>query len=339
MTSHTDSESKDKPNARTIELLQKIADHYETIKDPWRPIAYRRAISALKKQDQKVTTREEALAIPSIGESLAKDIEEIVQTDRLRRLDNVIFDSRDAALQMFLKIYGVGFPLASRWTALGYRTLDDLKVKAQLTKNQRVGVEHYDDLNTRIPRDEVARHGKIVRDAAFSIDKAIEIIIGGSYRRGADNSGDIDFLITKPDCSVDSLRVLIFDTLITQLWISQYIKADLAVSTKKGGSIWHGCACLPGSHVWRRVDFLLVPQEEMGAALIYFTGNDIFNRSMRLLARRKGMRLNQHGLWRDVIRGINGERVTQGSLAESRSERRIFELLEVPWKPPHERIC
>jgi len=40
----------------------------------------------------------------------------------------------------------------------------------------------------------------------------------------------------------------------------------------------------------------------MGVALLYFTGNDIFNRSMRLLTSKKGMRLNQHTLFKDVMR-------------------------------------
>ena len=53
-------------------------------------------------------------------------------------------------------------------------------------------------------------------------------------------------------------------------------------------------------------------------ALIYFTGNDIFNRSIRLLASKKGYRLNQHGLWEDVMRGPGRVRVTQGKLVEAR---------------------
>ena len=75
---------------------------------------------------------------------------------------------------------------------------------------------------------------------------------------------------------------------------------------------------------WRRIDFLLVPWDEMGAALIYFTGNDIFNRSIRLLASRKGMRLNQRGLYKDVMRGKGREKITEGELLESKSEKRIF---------------
>jgi len=33
---------------------------------------------------------------------------------------------------------------AQRWIAAGYKTLEDLLEKAELTENQRVGVEHYD---------------------------------------------------------------------------------------------------------------------------------------------------------------------------------------------------
>ena len=90
-----------------------------------------------------------------------------------------------------------------------------------------------------------------------------------------------------------------------------------------------------------------MPEEERGAAMIYFTGNDIFNRSIRLLARKKGYRLNQRGLWRDVIRegwapdrgGKGGGKGTRGMLVEGRNERRIFEKLGVPWREPGERIC
>jgi DNA polymerase IV len=83
---------------------------------------------------------------------------------------------------------------------------------------------------------------------------------------------------------------------------------------------------------------LFVPGAEFGAAMIYFTGNDIFNRSMRLLARKKGMCLNQRGLFKDVMR--NGQvKLNPGRLIEGRDERRIFEVLGVPWRPPEQRIC
>lgn len=81
------------------------------------------------------------------------------------------------------------------------------------------------------------------------------------------------------------------------------------------------------------------PETEYGAALLYFTGNDIFNRSIRLLASKRKMRLNQCGLYKNVIRGDNREKLTQGQLVEGKSEKRIFEILGVQWREPHERWC
>ena len=57
---------------------------------------------------------------------------------------------------------------------------------------------------------------------------------------------------------------------------------------------WMGLLASPGGKM-RRIDILGVPFPELGAALIYFTGNDIFNRSLRLKARHMGYSLNQRG--------------------------------------------
>lgn len=224
---------------------------------------------------------------------------------------------------------------ATKWIDQGHRTIEDLLEKVPLTTNQRIGIEHLHHFQARIPRQEMDRHDRYVRDTCNKIDSSIQFTIGGSYRRGAADSGDVDFIVTKPDCSIEVLRSIILNTIIPQLFKNGYLKVGLATTDKEDGSKWHGAAALPGETVWRRIDFLLVPWEELGAALIYFTGNDIFNRSMRLLASKKGMRLNQRGLWKDVIRGPNRQRVTQGTLVESRDERKIFEVLGVPWRPPH----
>jgi DNA polymerase IV len=151
----------------------------------------------------------------------------------------------------------------------------------------------------------------------------------------------IDFMITKSGATIRELRNILLDELIPSLFTQDFLQAGLAVASKTDGTKWHGASRLPGRDgaKWRRVDFLLVPTEEMGAALIYFTGNDIFNRSIRLLAGKKGMRLNQHGLWKDVIRGRSRERMTQGTLLEGKSEKRIFQLLGVPYRPPEHRNC
>lgn len=72
-----------------------------------------------------------------------------------------------------------------------------------------------------------------------------------------------------------------------------------------------GVVRLPGG-LYRRVDILTIPFVNWGAALLYFTGNEVFNRSLRLYARKKGFSLNQRGLYKEVIRDKQGNKTTEG---------------------------
>ncbi|PFH55850.1 hypothetical protein XA68_17519 [Ophiocordyceps unilateralis] len=336
------------PNSRTIQVLQSMADYYERIDDHWRCSSYRKAIGTLRRHHVKVRTAGEAINLPHIGWRIAQKIEEIVTTDSLRRLEYAQEEPVDEALQLFLQIYGVGSRLAQQWVAQGYRTLDDLAQRARLTPSQRIGLEHYDDLQKRIPRREVEALGAAVRATAAAMDPAVEFITGGSYRRGAESSGDVDLIITKKGTSKAAELRPFLDKLVDRLEAEGIVVARLSSPRRRhddggekdgGGSIWHGCCALPGAKdddqegtaTWRRLDLLLVPEAEMGGALLYFTGDDLFNRSMRLLAAKKGMRLNQHGLFRG--------RAAERELVEGRDERRIFEILGVRWREPRERWC
>ncbi|KAG9666001.1 DNA polymerase beta-like protein, partial [Aureobasidium melanogenum] len=339
MHKHTGGSGDRGPNAQTLSILQELADYYDQTRDQWRSKSYRQAISALRKHPTKVTTKEEAMRIYGIGTSIAEKIEEIVRTSHLRKLDSTKMDERQQILNRFLKIYGVGLHAAERWASAGYKTLDDLLQKAELTDNQRIGIAHYDDFNSRVPRAEVEQHAATVKQALKALNKGYKIYTMGSYRRGAKDSGDIDLLITKPGASIDEIRETVMDRLVPLLTKQKFLVAALAQTSQSDGTKWHGASCLPDSSIWRRIDLLLVPEEELGAALLYFTGNDIFNRSMRLLASKKGMRLNQRGLYKDVLRDFGREKLSEGTLVEGKDERKIFEALGVPWRPPEHRIC
>jgi len=339
MEKHDGSNTEANPNARTIEILEQMGHYYDRISDNWRAIAYRRAVSMLRKQSRQITTREEALSLPFIGDRLAEKIQEIVWTNKLRRLDNAILDPTDHVLQLFMHVYGVGLSQASRWVSAGFTTLDHLRDHAKLTECQKLGLEHVKDFQTRIPREEVRQLESIVKQTFEDIDTAFQVIVGGSYRRGAGDSGDIDLIITKPNANLECIRTVVLNQLVPALFAKDFLKAALARTNRETGTKWHGACALPGSSVWRRIDLLLVPWDELGAALIYFTGNDVFNRSIRLLASMKGMRLNQRGLYRNVMRGKGRQRITEGELVEGKSERRIFEILGVPWRPPAHRRC
>src|SRR5690606_14037407 len=127
----------------------------------------------------------------------AAKIEEIASTNKLRRLAYANDEPLDQVLETFLKIYDVGTSRANKWISQGFRTLDDLREKADLTTNQLIGIERYDNLNTRIPRDEITALFAYVQREAAQLDPAVELLVGGSYRRGSDNSGDMDIIVTR----------------------------------------------------------------------------------------------------------------------------------------------
>lgn len=338
---HTGEEDSAGPNAKVIQILSEMHSHYERMRDQWRSMAYKRAISTLRRQTVPIVYAKDAVKLPFIGARLALKIEEIALTNRLRQLQYALSDPDNKLLKLFTGVYGAGFVQAQQWIAAGYTSLEDLLAKATLTDNQRIGVERYTDFAQRIPREEVRQHGELVIAAAKKLDPNMQAEIMGSYRRGAPTCGDIDLILTKPGAEALELAAFL-DDLAAALTRSGFLKATLASAPwRRGdGAKLHGASQLAAGLPWRRIDLLMVPWRERGAALVYFTGNDVFNRSLRLLAARKGYRLNQRGLYRDVLRGGGrGGRGTEGRLVEGESERRIFEVLGVPWRPPGERNC
>lgn len=110
MFKHNGIDKSGNLNARTIGILTQMADYYDRTDDHWSLTAYRRAVFALRKQNHKVLTKEQASAILFVGERLAAKIEEIVWTNRLQTLESTTLEPNDKTLQTLLKIYGVGHP-------------------------------------------------------------------------------------------------------------------------------------------------------------------------------------------------------------------------------------
>ena len=118
----------------------------------------------------------------------------------------------------------------------------------------------------------------------LATDFHFEIV--GSYRRGADNSGDIDVIITSKN---DDPKV--FDLFIGALIQNKIIIELLSKGKKKSLTVGK----LRG-HPARRLDFMFSTKEEYPFAVLYFTGSKIFNTLMRARALKMGYTMNEHGL-------------------------------------------
>jgi len=166
-------------------------------------------------------------------------------------------------------------------------------------------------------------------DVARRIDPGLKLIIGGSYRRGKADSGDIDILIThKRRARLQG----VLRKIVNELHRLEFLTDDLSSTMDDNSTIYNGVCCLPGrlSALHRRIDLKVFPRDEFGVALLYFTGSENFNRSMRLWAKKRGYHLGNHELVK-LLGGEKGERVPVQSEAD------VFRVLGLQYRAPAQR--
>ncbi|XP_074647174.1 DNA polymerase lambda-like isoform X2 [Tubulanus polymorphus] len=316
-------------------ILQMIT-LYEAQNDKWRVFGYQKAVSALTKYPKKVTTWEEAMAIPGIGRKLADKIWEIIESGELRKLNELSSAEDTKVLQLFNNVWGAGPQTARSWFQMGLRTLDDLKLKGNLTKQQQIGLKHYDDLLDRMPRTEAAEIETVVRNACIEFDPGLIAMACGSFRRGKSTCGDVDVLITHPD---GKSHKGVFSKLLEKLTSQGFLTDDLVSQENTGNQKKYLGVCKLSGALYtkhRRLDIIVVPYDEFGCALVYFTGSAHFNRSLRHMCKKLGMSLNEHSLNVGVVRK-DGEKINPGRKVPTPTEESVFKFLAVPYRPPKER--
>ncbi|CAL1698496.1 unnamed protein product [Somion occarium] len=335
------------PNQDVIDkltALKRIHENGFAKDDRFKVYNYNKCLGQLHSYPTRIHSREEAMLLNGVGTETAKKIMEIIETGDLRRL-HYERTGDIKIVETFRGIYGVGGKTAYKWYVNGCRTLDDLRNRkggVKLSTVQQIGLKYYNvDINSRMPRSEAATIFDKIKAIALKIDPHLFIEIMGSYRRGKADCGDIDILITRPtDDGKTHAGVLC--KLLRELRIAGIITEDLCLpdSWSDLELVYRGLCRKDSSSRRRRIDFLTVPYESRGAALLYYTGDDIFNRSMRMKANKMGYSLNQKGLFAGVVRDPHDRtrKLNQGTNIASSSERQIFEILGVPWQEPHERI-
>ena len=333
---HSSKEQPSNVNKHITDKLEEMSAIYENTKDKFRALGYQKAIIALKRCSTPIKTYEEASKLPGVGKRIADKIWEIVETGDLKSLDE--YNSRDdiSSIKLFTQIHGIGPTSAQSFVSQGFRTLDDLRTKAHLTRQQKIGLQYYHEFIQRIPRDEVVKIEKIVKTTALNINSGLIVETCGSYRRGKPTCGDVDILITHPD-GVSHKKI--FGKLIEQLHDIGFLTDDLVVQDENSDSQrkYLGVCQLPEPNsLHRRLDIIVVPYDEFGCALLYFTGSAHFNRSMRHLARKLGMSLCEKSLNKNVIRK-GTEKINLGEKISTPTEEDVFRVLNLTYRPPRER--
>ncbi|WCJ21710.1 DNA polymerase lambda [Euphorbia peplus] len=326
-------------NKNITEIFGKLINIYRALGDDRRSFSYYKAIPVIEKVPFKIESAEQVKDLPGIGKSLQDHIQEIVTTGKLSKLEHFDADEKVRTISLFGEVWGIGPATALKLYEKGHRTLDDLQREESLTQSQKLGLKYFDDIKTRIPRDEVQEMEQLLQRAGEELLPGVVIICGGSYRRGKSSCGDMDMVITHPD---GKSHKGFLSRYVKRLKDMKFLREDLVFSvhseqgTDSGVDTYFGLCTYPGRELRRRIDFKVYPRDIHAFGLIAWTGNDVLNRRLRLLAESKGFRLDDTGLF-PATRASGGKRASASVSLKFDTEKEVFDFLGFPWLEPQQR--
>jgi DNA polymerase lambda len=257
---------------------------------------------------------------------------------------------------------------------MGYSDIQDVRQgiaenRITLSRNALLGVQYYEDLLEKMGSDEVCAIRDIVAQACLSKYEGCECEAMGSFRRGESSFGDVDVFIVNPayhDSTPDNALHWLRDKLMNEQHISHHL-TDIMTGPIRESDWSNDPSSAAAKHNQqqrhngvqsymgifnspihtgkkRRVDIKFYPYKCRSFASIYFTGNTLFNRSMRMYATKvKRLHLSDRGL-KPIVRpgqetltcGNNGDYTVKTSL-EATTEEEVFDHLGLVYQPPTER--
>jgi NAD-dependent DNA ligase len=311
-----------KYNDEFIDILDKLSNIMLKQGEPFRARAYQKAQESIMAYPNDITSPSQLKGLPGIGDTIMDKFNEYVETGTLKVLER----EKNNPVNILADVYGIGPKKAKELVEKGISNIEQLRARQDELLNdiQKVGLKYYEEILERIPRTEIEEYEKLFQSAFEKVssnepNSRFEIV--GSYRRGAQNSGDIDVIITSESGTIYKNFI---DELIKQKIITNVLSRGLSKTLV--------IAKLPGNRVSRRIDFLYSPPEEFPFAILYFTGSKAFNTVMRQKALEQGYTLNEHGLSL-MENKVKGQKVAH----TFNNEKDIFDFLKMVYKTPIER--
>ncbi|CAB1322096.1 unnamed protein product [Coregonus sp. 'balchen'] len=185
---------QESPNEGITDFLTELANYERNVNRAIHKYnVYRKAASVISKYPQKIKNGEEAKKLEGVGKEIAKKIDEFLQTGTLKKLEKIRNDDTSSSINFLTRVTGIGPAAARKFFDEGVKTLEGL---------------YFEEFEKRIPRAEMTKMETFILQELELLDTEYIGTICGSYRRGAESSGDIDILLTHPNyTSVDEKQV------------------------------------------------------------------------------------------------------------------------------------
>lgn len=325
-------------NNDIAEIFNKIADLLEFEgENRFRIRAYRNAAMSIENLSQNaadmIEKGEDLTKLPGIGNDLADKIKHIVENKEVELLKE-LEEKTPPELIDLMHISGLGAKkIRKLHDELNILNINDLEHAAEegkihnlpefgekTEKNIIEGIKRIKNEYTRIKLS-VADQYVLPLVKYLKEESVKNIEIAGSYRRRQETIGDIDILATYDENNTIMDRFINYEE----------VQKILSKGTTRSSVILKGGI---------QVDIRVVAQRSYGAALLYFTGSKAHNVAIRTIAKHKGWKINEYGVFKgeNFITGETEEEIyhklglsyIEPELRENRGELEAAAKNELP---------
>lgn len=260
--------------------------------------------------------------IKGIGEGIAKKIVQYLETGKIDKLEEAKKKIPPTLLEL-LEIPGIGPRGAyTLYTKLGIKSIEDLKKAVEEKKIREVegfGPKKEENIMKALIDRKKKETKRILLGIAYPLSQYVvevlknkapidKIEVCGSIRRMKETIGDIDILVTSKDPDK------VMDTFTSMDIVKEVVARGDTKST-----------ILTNEDI--QIDVRVVEPISFGAAVQYFTGSKQHNVKIRELAIKKGLKVNEYG----VFDAKTDKRIC-GELEEE-----VYNILDLPYIPPEMR--
>ncbi len=285
-------------NAEIAQLFNRYATLLEIEgENPFRVRAYRNAARTIEGLPRDVSTMLaegfDLCELPGIGEDLAHKISDIVATEKFAELES-IEKKVPAALADLTAIPGLG-PKRVKvlFEKLKIASVEELASAARAGRLKGLrgfgpkieqAIMKAAAEQATAPKRMLLSQAEHIAEPLVSWLKAVpgvdHVVVAGSYRRRRETVGDLDVLVT---CA---RRAPVVERFIAYGEVAETLARG---TTRASVRLKSGL----------QVDLRVVAQKSFGAALLYFTGSKAHNIALRALGLKRGLKLNEYGVFRN----------------------------------------
>lgn len=285
--------------------------------------AYEAAIHGIEGHDGDLAnaTKADLVKIKGVGNSTADKIIELEETGTVAKLE-MLREKYPPAFVEMTRIPGLGpKTLKTIRRELGVENIEDLKVAIEherlrdlpglgKTSEEKIGkaIERLGlhGKDRRTPLAEALPLARVLSERLRGLEGVVDVIPCGSVRRFAETIGDVDLVVST------SRPEIVHGSVAGWPEVSEVIgSGDTKTSVLTRESF--------------QVDVRTVAVDQLGSAILYFTGSKAHNIALRQRAIDRGWLLSEYGLF-------DGDQVVA-----SKTEEDIYQALEMSWVPPQIR--